>query len=319
MEASHPFPTPTSAPLPQWWRIGRASTGFLLDIFATSRGASDVIDPLIVSVVLVANLAPLDQDPELSRLYATLDAPSPEDLRRPVSVNAVAASLRLPYETVRRRVARLVESGGLVSTSRGLHVPSTAIDNPFYLAVATARYVRMKAFYFELKALGALEGLDATLPEAPIHAAAPIRAANRLIAEYVLRSVDSIMRRIGDPLSGLILLEMANANAERLDPIERQVEGPIPDERRAPISVLELSRRVGLAAETVRRHVGKLEAGGYCRAVRGGKLAALDQIGKGPEGAHGLADNLQNVQRLFARSAALGVTGHWEAEGADPA
>jgi len=292
---------------------------FLLDVFGTSRGPGDVIDPLILAAVFEANLAPINQDLALSRRYATLDAPPPEDLRRPVSVNAVAASLRLPYETVRRRVARLAESGALVMTRGGVHVPSESINNPFLLAMATARYLRAKAFYFEMKGLAALDGLNPAPPDAPVHEAPPIRAANRVVAEYVLRVADAVIRRIGDPLSGLILMEMASANARRLDPIDLLVEGPLPDERRAPISVLELSRRCGLPAETVRRHVKKLEAAGFSRKVKGGQLAALEQLGRNQDGAHGLSDNLQNVQRLFARCAALGVVAYWEAEGPQPA
>jgi len=125
------------------------------------------------------------------------------------------------------------------------------------------------------------------------------------------------MRAVGDPLSGLVLLEMGRANAAGLDPIDLQVEGPIPDSRRTPVSVLELSRRVGLPAETVRRHVAKLEAEGLCRRVKGGRLAAVEKLMRGaPETGGGLAENLQNLQRLFARSAQLGILAHWEAEAA---
>lgn len=317
MEPSHPFPAPSSTLHPQWWRIARSSMGFVLDTFGSGRGPGNVIDPLIMVMVFEANLAPINQDPELSRRYAALDSAPPDDLRRPVSINAVAASLRLPYETVRRRTARLVETGALVSTRTGVYVPSETFENPFILAAATARYRRTKAFYFDLKGMGALDGLNPNPPGAPVHEAPPIRAANRIIAEYVLRVIDAIMRRIGDPVSGLILLELASANAEHLDPIERLVEGPIPDERRTPVSVLELSRRVGLPAETVRRHVKKMETAGFCRPVKGGKLAALEQLGRNPDGVNSLADNLQNVQRLFGRCAALGIVARWEGEGPD--
>lgn len=316
MEASHPFPAAGVGQNPPWWRIGRASIGFLLDIMGMARGPTDIVDPLILSVVLQANIAPISQDLELSARYATLDDTPPDDLRRPVSINAVAASLQLPYETVRRRCARFIEAGALIATRRGLVLPGEMVNNPFYLATATARYERLRAFYFELRALGVFE--TAPRPnDVPTYRAAPIRAANRLISDYVLRVVETVMRGVGDPMSGLILLEMGRANAASLDPIDLQVEGPIPDSRRAPISMLELSRRVGLPAETVRRHVNKLEAGGFCRAVKGGRLASVEKLMRGdPESGGGLAENLQNLQRLFARSATLGIIAHWEAEAA---
>jgi DNA-binding Lrp family transcriptional regulator len=317
MEATHPFPSASAGQNPPWWRIGRASIGFLLDIMGMGRGSGDVIDPLILSVVLEANVAPINQDLELSARYATLEDVVPEALRRPVTINALAASLQLPYETVRRRCARMTESGALVSTPRGVYVPGLSINNPFYLITATARYERLKAFYFELKALGAMESATLRPNDVPSYRAAPIRAANRLVSEYVLRVVETVMRGVGDPLSGLILMEMGRANAAHLDAIDLQVEGPIPDSRRKPVSMLELSRRVGLPAETVRRHVKTLEAEGLCRAVKGGRLAAVEKLMRGdPERGGGLAENLQNLQRLFAKCATLGIIAHWETEAA---
>lgn len=298
------------------WRIARASLAFILDVFAVSRSGGDIAGSLILSVIVEANIAPINQDPELSRRYATLDAPPPDELRRPVSINAVAASLRLPYETVRRRVARMADTGMIVVTPRGVYVPSFAVDDPFRLAIATHRYERLKAFYLELKGLRALEGVAIRPPEAPSYSAAPIRAANRVISEYTLRVIDQIMRRLGDPLTGLILLEMARANAEHLPSGETWIDRPMPDLLRKPIPVLVLSKRLGLPAETTRRHVRRLEAEGFCRRVRGGRLAALEQLGQGEDRTHALAENLQNVQRLFAKAAALGILAYWETEAA---
>lgn len=319
MEASHPFAAPPAAPAPQWWRLGRATIGFLLDILSMGRGTGDVIDPLIVSVVIEANVAPINQDPELSVRYATLEAVPPEELRRPVSINAVAASLMLPYETVRRRVARMIETGAIVATPKGVVVPAMMVDNPFYLITATARYERMKRFYFELKALGFLDGVLPLPNDVPAYASPPIRAANRAISEYVLRLIEAVMRHVGDPVSGLIVLELGRANSENLTEFDKQIEGPIPDERRTPVSMLELSRRVGLPAETVRRHVKKLIAGGFVRSGKGGCYAAVERLATPNANGNGLADNLSNLQRMFARCAAQGVIAHWEKEAAGAA
>lgn len=312
-----PHPTLASGPeiYPQW-RIGRASLAFLLDVFATGRQGGDIVDPLILSVIIEANIAPINQDPELSRRYATLDSPPPNELRRPVSINAVAASLRLPYETVRRRIAKMADTGIVVIAPRGVYVPTFAVDDPFRLAIATYRYERLRAFYAELKALRALDDIAVRPPEAPTYPAAPIRAANRVISEYTLRVIDQIMRRLGDPLTGLILLEMARGNVEQLPDGATRVDRPLPDAVRKPIPVLTLSKRLGLPPETTRRHVRRLEAEGFCRRVRGGRLAAVEQLGQNQDGVHGLGENLQNVQRLFARSAALGILAFWEDEAA---
>lgn len=57
------------------------------------------------------------------------DGVAPDHMRRPVSVSAVAASLDLPYETVRRHVVKLVEQGLLTRDGlRGVYVPSAAFE-----------------------------------------------------------------------------------------------------------------------------------------------------------------------------------------------
>ncbi|HEX3700968.1 MAG TPA: hypothetical protein VHV27_09875 [Phenylobacterium sp.] len=314
MDDQRPFRAPSAATTIQWWRIGRASLGFILDIIAISRGPGDILDPLILTTVLEANLALVNQDPELQRRFGGVEAPPPDELRRPVSISAVAASLRLPYETVRRRLGRMASRGACEISRRGVVVPASVVSDPLYLMLAAARYERLKRFYFDLKALGAMAGVGGGSARIPALAEPPIRIGNRVISEYMLRVMDTIMRRVGDPLTGLILLEMARANAEHLATEAVDVEGPVADAVRRPIRTLALAKRLGLPSETVRRHVATLEAGGFCRRIEGGRLAALEQLGQGEAGGHGLADNLMNVQRLFAKLASLGVVAYWEAE-----
>ncbi len=66
-----------------------------------------------------ANNAPLTRDPEARARYGGLDALAPDGERRPVSINAVAASLGLPFETVRRRIRRLAAEQVCVAVGRG--------------------------------------------------------------------------------------------------------------------------------------------------------------------------------------------------------
>src|SRR6185295_13738301 len=80
---------------------------FLLDIIEIARGPGQGYDPLILGVVSSASVATVNQDIRLQLAYATVDRPPPDALRRPVSINAIARSLGLPYETVRRRVVTL--------------------------------------------------------------------------------------------------------------------------------------------------------------------------------------------------------------------
>lgn len=310
----NPLPATQPQSAPQWWRIGRTSLVFLLETFAISRGSGDILDPLLLTAVLDANVAPITQDAALAVRYASIDDPPPDDIRRPVSINAIAASLRLPYETVRRRLAKLSGFGAVTLTPKGIVTPMGTVDNPFYRVVATALYERTKRFYFELKALGGMADLNPRPAEAPTHERPPVRLANRLLSEYSLRMIDSMMRRVGDPVTGLILLEMACANIEHLDEVDLSMEGPLPDRQRLPIRALALAKRVGLPPETVRRHVANLEKGDFCRKVKGGLLAAPEQMGRGEEGAHGVFDNMANLHRFFMRLAQFGVLAYWEDE-----
>jgi DNA-binding Lrp family transcriptional regulator len=314
MEAPRPAQAlPNAATLP-WWRIGRASLTFLLDLIAMGRaGGADIVDPLIMTLVLDVNVSAISQDPALQRRYAGIADIPPDELRRPISISATAASLRLPYETVRRRIARLAERGVCEVTRDGVMVPSAAVNNAAYLWLATARYERLKRFYGDLKALGAIGALPPPMDPTPFQAA-PVRLANRVVSEYFLRFSDAIMRGLGDPVSGLLLLEMARANAEHLTAAEMAHDGPIPDELRRPVRPHALARRAGLPSETVRRHLAKLETDAFFRKVDGGLLADLEQVAARTATGGGLAENLTNVNRMFGKLASLGVVAFWEAE-----
>jgi DNA-binding transcriptional regulator YhcF (GntR family) len=73
---------------------------------------------VVYMAILQANLAPLMEDPALSARYAAIDTIVPEDLRRPISVHALAGSLHMPYETTRRCVGRLIDKGHVKRISR---------------------------------------------------------------------------------------------------------------------------------------------------------------------------------------------------------
>jgi len=311
----HPVSAPESAPSLQWWRIGRTTLGFMLDTIALGRATgADFLGPLISWAIVEANAAIINQDPQLSHRYASLDTPPPDELRRPVSVNALASSLRLPYETVRRRVAAMTAAGVCVTTPKGVYVPAAALTGPRYEALALARYERLKQFYEDLQALSALGRVNLAPAGAPQHDRPPVRAANRAISEYMLRVVDEMMLRWRDPVPGILHMEMTRANILFTDRQRLAMDAPVPDELRTPVSTLELARRVGLPPETVRRHLAKLEAAGLCRRAKGGHLAALEQLAHGPGDRHKLADMLARAHRLMCRCAQLGVIGYWEAE-----
>ncbi len=62
-----------------------------------------------------------------AEILGNLASPMPVDAFRPVSRRAIASSTGLPRETVRRKIARLVEEGHLIETGKGLRPPHNAL------------------------------------------------------------------------------------------------------------------------------------------------------------------------------------------------
>ncbi len=76
--------------------------------------------------VISANLGRIVRDPESLRLLE--DRPPPDEYRLPVSRRAIASSVGLPRETVRRKVMELVEKGHLVEVRGGLRAVSPVLE-----------------------------------------------------------------------------------------------------------------------------------------------------------------------------------------------
>ena len=108
---------------------GRLAVGFILEIAAIGRQKEGLLDSLLAGAIIEANTHRLAHDPALQMAYAYTDTPPPDALRRPVSINALAASLRLPFETVRRHVRRLADLGICVATPQGVIVPDSPSVN----------------------------------------------------------------------------------------------------------------------------------------------------------------------------------------------
>src|ERR1041384_4981597 len=106
---------------------GRLANAFALDLVKLGGFGRDVIDALLLAAISQANVAQITRSPELQRQYATLDAAPPDELRRPVSINAIAGSLRIPFETARRRIAALKDLGVIKVTAHGVIVPQAPL------------------------------------------------------------------------------------------------------------------------------------------------------------------------------------------------
>jgi DNA-binding Lrp family transcriptional regulator len=295
----------------------RLANGFALDLVKLGGFGRDVVDGLLLAAISQANVAQITRSPELQRRYATLDDVPPDHLRRPVSVNAIATSLHIPFETVRRRVASLTDAGVVKALAGGVIVPQGPLNSAFYRAGAEAHYRLVRELYRRLRAIDLL----ADLPQAPPPwelAAKPHRLVIRLSSDYVLRLAEPITTRVGDLFSGIVLMDLIHANTEHLPDTEGgdndlNPEGFVDDSLRKPVRVATLSARLGAPQETVRRHLGKLVEAGFAEKAPQGYLVPARAL-TAPGFVQFMQDNQVNVQRLFHALAEFGVTTAWDRE-----
>ena len=241
----------------------RFANGFALDLVKLGGFGRDVVDALLLAAISQANVAQITRNPELQRQYATLDQPPPDEMRRPVSISAIANSLRIPFETARRRIVALSELGVVVTHPRGVVVPTAPLSSPFYRMAATAHFELVKNLYFRLRGIGLLEDLPSPSgppfdPENP-----PVRLVIRLSSDYVLRLAEPISQYIGDLVTGIVLMDVIHANTEHLPDTEGGQDDEdwapqafVPDDRRTPVRAATLAERLGVPHETIRRHLG---------------------------------------------------------------
>jgi biotin operon repressor len=122
---------------------------------AILRGSQhDPIDALILSTVAVANVAHLNADKALSQAYAGIETPEPQEIKRPISRNAVALSLGLSYETARRRIQKLLNEGALIEADGGLLGANEVANPEMVRAMAEQNAVLLRRLVRQLREQG---------------------------------------------------------------------------------------------------------------------------------------------------------------------
>lgn len=290
----------------------RLSNAFVLDLVKLGAHGRDIIDPLIRSALLHAGVAHVMHDPELQVRFATFEADVPDDLRRPTSLNALATSLAIPFETVRRRVHAFAAEGACVAAGRGFVVPSAVTSSPFFHMACRIQHMKLLGLYGQLLAAGAVPP-SAVTPYDWVEP--PVRLAGRFVVEFVLRYRELLAPHVSDVVSSVVFMEMLAINVEPL-PVtgDGGLGEAFGDAVRAPATGAEIGQRLGIPDETVRRHLIALrERGLSVRAdtgyvVPGALLAspAFDRL---------FSENHRNLVRLFGQLAAYDALRPIEAGG----
>ncbi len=301
---------------PQLRAAARLANGFALEVVKMGGYGRDVIDGLLKMAILQANTAQITRSAELQRQYATFDAVVPDDLRRPVSINAVATSLRIPFETARRRIRAMADAGQCVMTPKGVYLPQAMVHSRLAEAATRIHYQRVRRLYERLRGVGLLGDLHhgpAWDGEAP-----PVRLVLRLASDYVLRLCEPLAATVGDPVTGLVLMDIQHANTEHFPDAEGGTDDPNvsgfpPDTLRRPVRLVTLSERLGIPQETVRRHVNRLLAEQRCERMEEGYMVTAAILARGAMNRF-MLDNQMHLNRMFGSLAEHGVPAAWAHE-----
>jgi len=91
---------------------------------------NDFLYAVIFTTIWTTNVHHITATTDNVKYGALLELP-PDEARRPVTVHAVASSLRIPYETVRRYANKMVKNGSAVRVgNKGLIVPRERLAVP---------------------------------------------------------------------------------------------------------------------------------------------------------------------------------------------
>jgi DNA-binding transcriptional regulator YhcF (GntR family) len=230
-----------------------------------------------------ANVEHLSRDATLAWTYA--DDYPPDEVRRPISVHALAQAMAASPETTRRRVAALIADGACVKVDgRGVIVPRR------HLATAEIRSQRLEvltAFDEMIEALGQI-GFDfSALVRPRAHAAAvaprggepaPVLLVSRIINAYCLKVILDGIPLHGDFVAGVLFVLIMADNIRHIthDPelawrYAGANDAP-PDEFRIPVSVRQIATQLGMPYSTVQRQLSKMTEKGFCQRKEGGYI-----------------------------------------------
>jgi hypothetical protein len=123
-------------------------------IVVSKLSGGDPVEALILRAIIAGNTNHLDRDPQNPGRFASIDDIPPDELRRPVSVLAVASSLGLPYETTRRCANKLLKSGQCVRVKGGLIAPGARHQRPEDDEAILANMVNLRHFFSALTFAG---------------------------------------------------------------------------------------------------------------------------------------------------------------------
>jgi hypothetical protein len=140
--------------------VGRIASRLTVEFFlrttrlVSEMAGGDIVRALILRAIIAGNISHIDHDPANPPRYTAIDDVPPDELRRPVSVLAVAGSLGLPYETTRRCVNKLVKEGLCVRVKGGVIAPAAKHIQPVDHRAIRTNMANLRRLFSGLKQAG---------------------------------------------------------------------------------------------------------------------------------------------------------------------
>jgi hypothetical protein len=214
----------------------------------------------------------------------------------PVSVNALAASLARPFETIRRQANMLIEAGLLVRSETGLSVPLQVICDPRVALMADGCHDLLVRLVEDVRAANLL------LPEPRPGTTYDPRAGIGIAFDLLLATIECHHQRNENwtRLSLIFAIKWANRRFAH-------AAGPY----LAPVKPSTVARILGLPYATVSRNLEGLVASGRLRRVPEGLVIAPDLVAApvAIARASSLAGSARSAFRSISRRAPISAQG----------
>ena len=264
----------------------------------------DLLCSLVFAAVNNAGLSPLMQNAERARqVFAAPESLTDAELR-PVSINAIAQSFGVPYETVRGTVTGLIKidlcrrvEGGVIVPSEVLQRPAIVESDHQVSLVLDQTLASFAGIGFDFDQIAMMGGAG--------EGAAPPPCAGQvswIASDFMLRGIEIAAPVFGDFTTSFTFLGVMTANARAITYDAAQAwtyahaHTPPPDSARIPVSIRSLSEQIGVPFETTRRHVNRLVEAGRLRRLDEGVIIPTEVMQEDAFRANG-----QAVALRFAR------------------
>ncbi|CAN5461402.1 hypothetical protein BH09PSE4_BH09PSE4_23200 [soil metagenome] len=222
-----------------------------------------------------------------------------------ITVNALAASLSRPFETMRRHVNALIADGLVARTSRGVSVPPEVMARPEILSLMQNHHDLLVRLIEDMANFGV------PLPSARPHVAYDPQLGIAAAIDVLLTGLEFNAQRYDSWLELVLLAAVMCANARPFT-YDRQVSLAYadysrlpPQSIRAPVKVSEAARALGIPYPTARRHAEAMLRDGRLTRVRDGLMVSDNWLSRPLILEDSNAAN-EHTRQIFGRLAAGG-------------